>query len=92
MRLKEAKSLLIRLLLVLPLVLVAGCAFLPLPFQIASSGKTVYDTVRIIENEKTSTDELASLMYEKDCKTRNILEGRSYCRDLLILQAEVLDD
>tara|TARA_R110002074_G_C12516820_1_gene663871 strand:- start:606 stop:884 length:279 start_codon:yes stop_codon:yes gene_type:complete len=91
MRLKEAKSLLIRLLLVLPLVLVAGCAFLPLPLQIASSGKTLYDTARIIENKKTINDELASMMYEQNCKTRNIFEGRAYCIDLHILQAENLE-
>ena len=78
-------------LLILSMVLLSGCAFLPLPFQIASSGKTLYDTARIIENKKTINDELASMMYEQNCKTRNIFEGRAYCIDLPILQAENLD-
>jgi hypothetical protein len=82
LELKEEKTLLLRLVFVLPLALVAGCAMLPLPIQIASTGKTLYDTVRIIENEKTSTDEIASLMYKKNCKTRNILEGQEYCKDM----------
>ena len=61
-------------------IITSGCAGLPFPIQLLSTGKTVYDGARMLNDKKTSTDEIVSVIKDKECKTTNVIKGQSYCQ------------
>ena len=67
--------------IILVSVMVTACAGLPFPIQLLSTGKTVYDGARILHDKKTSTDEIVSVIKDKECKTTNIIKGQEYCQE-----------
>ena len=60
--------------------MITACAGLPFPIQLLSTGKTVYDGARMLDDKKTSTDEIVSAIKDKECKTTNIIKGQEYCQ------------
>ena len=61
-------------------IMVTACAVLPFPIQLLSTGKTVYDGAMMLDDKKTSTDEIVSAIKDKECKTTNIIKGQKYCQ------------
>ncbi len=61
--------------------MITACAGLPFPIQLLSTGKTVYDGARMLDDKKTSTDEIVSVIKDKECKTTNIIKGQEYCQE-----------
>ena len=62
------------------ITMVTACGVLPFPVQLFSTGKTVYDGAMMLDDKKTSTDEIVSAIKNKECKTTNIIKGQSYCQ------------
>jgi D-tyrosyl-tRNA(Tyr) deacylase len=62
--------------------MLGGCAagLLPVPLQIIGAAKTTYDVGATIADEQTTSDHIISEIVEKECKTRNILDGDKYCK------------
>jgi len=60
------------------LLFLNACA-LPPAIQVTSIAKTTYDAVRIANDEKSLNDIVISEIVKKECKTRNIIEGKEYC-------------
>jgi len=84
---QEKRLLKLKVIVLLPfLLLLPGCSFLPFPFELIGVMKSTYDAFRIIQDEKTSNDEIISRVKNKECKTRNVLPqpiGRDeeYCKE-----------
>ena len=68
------------LTIILMSVMVTACGVLPFPVQLFSTGKTVYDGAMMLNDKKTSTDEIVSVIKDKECKTTNVIKGQSYCQ------------
>jgi len=77
----SSSSFLGRVMRYLFLLLFLNACTLPPAIQALSMIKTTYDVARIANDEKSLNDMVISEIMEKDCKTRNIIDGKEYCED-----------
>jgi len=66
-------------MLVLVLLLISGCTFLPVPLAYLNYLRTAYDVTQIAEGEATTTDNALSAVVDMDCKLLNALDGEDIC-------------
>jgi hypothetical protein len=73
-------------LLLFLIVLLSGCALIPISvppaLKVVGYVKTGIDAAAVVADEQTSNDVIVSTVKEKQCKTRNVLEGKEYCDSL----------
>ena len=65
--------------ILLVLVSVAGCSFIPVPITYMSSAKSGIDAVQLLRGEQTINDRIVSSVVEKTCYTIAWLHGKEYC-------------
>ncbi len=58
-------------------IMITGC--IPVTLGFLSYAKLSYDTVAILQNEKTSTDEVVSAVVKQECNFFNIFLFKPYC-------------
>ena len=66
-------------LVVLVLLLISGCAFLPAPLAYLNYARTGFDIKQIIMDEPTLTDTILSETTDMDCRIFNALDGKDIC-------------
>jgi hypothetical protein len=66
-------------IVVLVLLLISGCSFLPAPLAYLNYARTGYDVTQIAEGEATTTDNALSAVVAMDCKLLNALDGEDIC-------------
>jgi len=64
---------------VLVLLLISGCAFLPAPLAYLNYARTGFDVKQIITDEPTLTDTVLSATTDMDCRIFNVLDGKDIC-------------
>ena len=69
------------LYLLLLVVLINGCAFIPAPFIYMNNAKTVYDTVTFIIDSPTSNDIVLSSITGKTCRVSNLIDDLDVCNE-----------
>ena len=69
------------LFLLLLLISVNGCAFIPLPLIWMNHGKTLYDTVSFFTDSPTSNDIVLSSFTGKHCRVFNVVNNQDVCRE-----------
>ena len=67
--------------LLLLVVLINGCAFIPAPFIYMNNLKTVYDTVSFINDSPTSNDIVLSSLTGKNCRVSNVIHDMDVCNE-----------
>jgi hypothetical protein len=68
-------------MVVLVLLLISGCTFLPVPLAYLNYLRTAYDVTQIAEGEATTTDNVLSAVVDMDCKLLNALDGEDICKE-----------
>ena len=66
-------------LIVLVLLLISGCSFLPAPLAYLNYARTGFDIKQIITDEPTLTDTVLSATTDMDCQIFNVLDGKDIC-------------
>ena len=66
-------------LIVLVLLLISGCSFLPAPLAYLNYARTGFDVKQIITDEPTLTDTILSETTDMDCRIFNVLGGKDIC-------------
>jgi hypothetical protein len=66
-------------MVVLVLLLISGCAFLPAPLAYLNYARTGFDVKQIITDEPTLTDTILSETTDMDCQIFNVLDGKDIC-------------
>jgi len=66
-------------LIVLVLLLISGCSFLPAPLAYLNYARTGFDVKQIITDEPTLTDTVLSATTDMDCRIFNVLDGKDIC-------------
>jgi hypothetical protein len=66
-------------LVVLVVLLISSCAFLPAPLAYLNYARTVFDVKQIITKEPTLTDTALSAIIDMDCQIFNVLDGEDIC-------------
>jgi len=66
-------------MVVLVLLLISGCAFLPAPLAYLNYARTGFDIKQIITDEPTLTDTVLSATIDMDCRIFNVLDGEDIC-------------
>ena len=66
-------------LVVLILLLVSSCSFLPAPLAYLNYARTGFDIKQIITDEPTLTDTALSATTGMDCQIFNVLDGEDIC-------------
>ena len=67
--------------LLLLVVLINGCAFLPAPLIYMNNVKTVYDTVTFIIDSPTSNDMVLSSVTGMNCRVSNVIDDLDVCSE-----------
>jgi hypothetical protein len=70
-------------LLLMLILLISGCAFLPAPLAYLNYARTGYDVTQIITDEPTLADKVLSEATDMDCKFFNALDGEDICKERL---------
>jgi len=66
-------------LIVLVVLLVSSCSFLPAPLAYLNYARTGFDVKQIITDEPTLTDTVLSETTDMDCRIFNVLDGKDIC-------------
>ena len=66
-------------LVVLVLLLISGCSFLPAPLAYLNYARTGFDLKQIITDKPTLTDTALSETTGMDCRIFNVLDGEDIC-------------
>jgi len=66
-------------LVVLVLLLVSSCSFLPAPLAYLNYARTGFDVKQIITDEPTLADTVLSETTDMDCRIFNVLDGKNIC-------------
>ena len=66
-------------LIVLVVLLVSSCSFLPAPLAYLNYARTGFDIKQIITDEPTLTDTALSETTGMDCRIFNVLDGKDIC-------------
>ena len=66
-------------MVVLVLLLISGCSFLPAPLAYLNYARTGFDVKQIITDEPTLTDTILSETTDMDCRIFNVLDGKDIC-------------
>ena len=66
-------------LVVLVLLLISSCSFLPAPLAYLNYARTGFDVKQIITDEPTLTDTVLSETTDMDCRIFNVLDGKDIC-------------
>ena len=66
-------------MVVLVLLLISGCSFLPAPLAYLNYTRTGFDVKQIITDEPTLTDTILSETTDMDCRIFNVLDGEDIC-------------
>ena len=66
-------------LIVLVVLLVSSCSFLPAPLAYLNYARTGFDVKQIITDEPTLTDTVLSATTDMDCRIFNVLDGEDIC-------------
>ena len=66
-------------LIVLVVLLISSCSFLPAPLAYLNYARTVFDIKQIITDEPTLTDTVLSATTDMDCQIFNVLDGKDIC-------------
>ena len=66
-------------LIVLVVLLVSSCSFLPAPLAYLNYARTGYDVTQIVTDEPTLTDKFLSETTDMDCRIFNVLDGEDIC-------------
>ena len=66
-------------LVVLILLLISGCSFLPAPLAYLNYARTGFDVKQIITDKPTLTDTALSATTDMDCRVFNVLDGKDIC-------------
>ena len=69
------------LFLLLLLISVNGCAFIPLPLIWMNHGKTLYDTISFLADSPTSNDIVLSSMTGMNCRISNVIDDLNVCNE-----------
>ena len=67
--------------LLLLVVLINGCAFIPAPLLYINNVKTVYDTVRFLNDSPTSNDIVLSSVMGMNCRVSNVIDDLDVCSE-----------
>ena len=63
------------------LVSVSSCAFIPAPLIYMNHGKTLYDTASFLTDSPTSNDIALSSLTGKHCRVFNVVNNQDICRE-----------
>jgi len=66
-------------LVVLVLLLISSCSFLPAPLAYLNYARTGFDVKQIITDKPTLTDTILSETTDMDCRIFNVLDGKDIC-------------
>ena len=66
-------------MVVLVLLLISGCSFLPAPLAYLNYARTGFDVKQIITDKPTLTDTALSETTGMDCRIFNVLDGEDIC-------------
>ena len=66
-------------LIVLVVLLISSCSFLPAPLAYVNYARTGFDIKQIITDEPTLTDTVLSETTGMDCQIFNVLDGEDIC-------------
>ena len=66
-------------LVVLVLLLISSCSFLPAPLAYLNYARTGFDVKQIITDKPTLTDTVLSVTTDMDCQIFNVLDGKDIC-------------
>jgi len=66
-------------LVVLVLLLISSCSFLPAPLAYLNYARTGFDVKQIITDKPTLTDTILSETTDMDCRIFNVLGGKDIC-------------
>ena len=66
-------------LVVLVLLLISGCSFLPAPLAYLNYARTGFDVKQVVTGEPTLTDTALSATTGMDCQIFNVLDGEDIC-------------
>jgi len=69
------------LFLLLLLISVNGCAFIPAPFIYMNNMKTVYDTISFFTDSPTSNDIVLSAATGMNCRVSNVIDDLDVCNE-----------
>jgi hypothetical protein len=68
-------------LIVLVVLLISSCSFLPAPLAYLNYARTGFDIKQIITDEPTLTDTVLSATTDMDCQIFNVLDSKDICID-----------
>jgi len=68
-------------MVVLTLLLISGCTFLPVPLAWLNYARTGYDVTQIAEGKATTADSVLSATTDKDCRIFNVLDAKDICTE-----------
>ena len=66
-------------LVVLVVLLVSSCSFLPAPLAYVNYARTGFDVKQVVTGEPTLTDTALSATTGMDCQIFNVLDGEDIC-------------
>jgi hypothetical protein len=72
------------LLLMMSILLISSCTFLPVPLAYLNYARTAYDVKQIIADKPTLTDAILSSGTDMDCRLVNALDGEDVCKEKVI--------
>jgi len=70
-------------LLLMLILFIYGCAFLPAPLAYLNYARTGYDVTQIVTDKPTLADKVLSEATDMDCKFFNALDGEDICKERL---------
>lgn len=81
-------------IVIIVMLLIAGCAALPSVFTDLSYLKTTADGVSYVVTRKTTTDHLLSVAMDKDCAVLRVIQGQEICQNdkKIVFHSPVLKD
>ena len=68
-------------IVVLVLLLISSCSFLPAPLAYLNYARTGFDIKQIITDEPTLTDTALSATTGMDCRIFNVLDDKDICTE-----------
>ena len=66
-------------IVVLVLLLISSCSFLPTPLAYLNYARTGFDVKQVVTGEPTISDVILSSSVGMDCQIFNVLDGKDIC-------------
>jgi len=66
-------------MVVLILLLISSCSFLPAPLAYLNYARTGFDVKQVVTGEPTTSDVILSSSIDMDCRIFNVLDGKDIC-------------